>query len=849
MTSSISSVLADPGRVLAVRDSGLMDTPPEDSFDRLTRLTCKMVRAPGAMISLLDADRQFIKSGIGLGEPWAPGRSVPVTQSFCRHVVESGQPLVVADARTDEQVHVAPQVRGLSMIAYAGLPVRVSGGHVLGSLCAIDYMPRSWVAEEIELLAELAAVVAQEIGLRINGRRALQDAGVAASRADYFRSLLESAWDVIYVMDGGGVIREVSRAAQRVLGYAPHEVAGKRESELVHPDDLARIDEAFEQDVRSPLASQPHDIRLRRRDGSWCTVEATRKLLTDGSGALVAVVNARDVTERRQAEAALRRSEERFQLAARATNDVIWEWSLECGELHWCEEAHKTFRFARAEMGTAIEWWYDRIHPEDRERVISGVQQVLGGVGEFWSGEYRVRRGDGSYATVLDRAFVARDERGAPERVIGSMVDVTERRRAEDAQRFLARASATLDRSLDCDAMLVSLARVLVPTLADLCRVHVAEANGTIRRVASADARPEREGAVLAGELIPAHADAKRHPVLKALTTGQSVLVRKCGDNLLKVLTDDPAELKRLKDLGLRSLLALPMVSHDRVLGVITLGTTESSRHYGAVDLVLAEDLARRAAVALENCLLYTKTEQAVRARDAVLGVVSHDLRNPLNTILMAASLLLEGSDERRAENVTALGVIRRSVQQMNAMIKDLLDASSIDAGQFRVAQARRDVGSLLGAVGDLLHPLAGAKGVTLVFEPAAELSTVWADGDQIQRVFSNLIGNAIKFTPAGGTIRVHAARSDNEVVFSVSDTGPGIAPEQLPHVFDRYWQGTRGDRRGAGLGLAIAKGIVEAHGGRIWVESVPGSGSTFRFTVPVVDGQAGTTPGVQVAA
>ncbi|MFN2564353.1 MAG: PAS domain-containing protein [Gemmatimonadaceae bacterium] len=849
MTSPIGSVLDDPNRVLTLRDSGLMDTPPEDSFDRVTRLTCKMVRAPAAMISLLDVDRQFIKSGIGLGEPWAPGRSVPVTQSFCRHVVESGQPFLVADARRDEQVGPTPPVRGLSMIAYAGFPVRVTGGHVLGSLCAIDYMPRSWVAEEVELLAELAAVVAQEIGLRIDGRRALQSAGVAANRADYFRSLVESAWDVIYVMDAGGVIREVGRASQRVLGYAPHEVVGKRESELVHPEDLARIDEAFEQDIRSPLASPPHDIRLRRRDGSWCTVEATRKLLTDGSGAPVAVVNARDVTERRRAEGALRRSEERFQLAARATNDVIWEWSLECGELHWCEDAHKTFRFAPAEMGAAIEWWYDRIHPEDRERVISGVQQVLSGVGEFWSGEYRIRRGDGSYATVLDRALVARDERGAPVRVIGSMVDVTERRRAEDAQRFLARASATLDRSLDCDAMLASLARVIVPSLADVCLVHVLQENGMLRRAAGADARPGREGAILAGDIVPPDADAKRHPVLKAVATGHSVLVRKCTDNLLKAFARDPADLKRLKDLGLCSLIAVPMVSHDRVLGVITLGTTESARHYGAVDLVVAEDLARRAAVALENCLLYAKSEQAVRARDAVLGVVSHDLRNPLNTIHMAASLLLEGSEERRAENVTGLEVIKRSVHQMNAMIKDLLDASSIDAGQFRVAQARRDVGSLLREIGDLVHPLATAKGVTLVFETATELSTVWADTNQIQRVFSNLIGNAIKFTPAGGEIRVHAARSDEEVVFSVSDTGPGIPSEQLPHVFDRYWQGARGDRRGAGLGLAIAKGIVEAHGGRIWVESVAGNGSTFRFTVPVVDGQAGTTPGVQVAA
>jgi PAS domain S-box-containing protein len=555
------------------------------------------------------------------------------------------------------------------------------------------------------------------------------------------------------------------------------------------------------------------------------------------------------VTDRRRAEEALRRTEERFQLAARATNDVIWEWNLVTGELQWCTDGHKTFRYAADEMGTAIEWWYERIHPEDRERVIGGVHQVLSGVGAFWSGEYRALRGDGSYVTMLDRAYVARDDRGVPMRVIGSMVDVTERRRAEDAQRFLARASTALDHSLDCDAILADLARVTVPTFADLCIAHVLEENDGLRCVAATDTRPSREDLVLSAPSLPRDADPKRHPVTRAIATGQLVLVRKYADTLLTLVGLGPDQSSRVTDVGLRSLIAVPLVSHQRTLGVITLATAESGREYSPFDLVVAEDLGRRAAVALENCLLYAKTERAVRARDAVLGVVSHDLRNPLNTILMAASLLLEGSEERRASNLRGLEVIKRSVHQMNDMIKDLLDASTINAGRFRVAQTQRDVGSLLTDVRELLHPLATGKGISLSVEAAEELSSVWVDAGQIQRVFSNLIGNAIKFTPQGGAIRVHATRGEREVVFSVSDTGPGIERDQLTKVFDRYWQGVRGDRRGAGLGLAIAKGIVEAHGGRIWVESAAGSGSTFRFTVPLVDGQAGPGAEMRTAA
>jgi signal transduction histidine kinase len=322
--------------------------------------------------------------------------------------------------------------------------------------------------------------------------------------------------------------------------------------------------------------------------------------------------------------------------------------------------------------------------------------------------------------------------------------------------------------------------------------------------------------------------------LLDAVRKGKPLLVRRNSvDGERRNLGNGAALQPALNRLGLRSLAAVPLVSHDRVLGAITVATGPSGRQYNPVDLVVAEDLARRAAVALENCLLYARSEQAVRARDAVLGVVSHDLRNPLNTIHMAASVLLETSEERRSGNVRGLEIIRRSVQQMNRMIKDLLDASSIDAGRFHVAQSYADVAALLCQASELLGPLAAEKSIQLDCESSQELTKAWVDSDQMLRVFSNLIGNAIKFTPEGGTICLRAEPSVDSIVFSVRDSGAGIAATQLPHVFDRYWQGIRGDRRGAGLGLAIAKGIVEAHGGRIWVDSTPGVGSTFSFSIP----------------
>lgn len=161
MTSSLGSRLTDTTRVSLLHSSGLMDTPPEDSFDGVARLVGKLVHAPTAMITLLDGERQFIKSGIGLRDPWVPGRSAPIADSFCRHVVESARPFLVTDARKDEHVCRSSAIRELDIIAYAGVPLRVADGHVLGSLCAIDHMPRAWVPGEVGLLTELAAIAAE----------------------------------------------------------------------------------------------------------------------------------------------------------------------------------------------------------------------------------------------------------------------------------------------------------------------------------------------------------------------------------------------------------------------------------------------------------------------------------------------------------------------------------------------------------------------------------------------------------------------------------------------------------------------------------------------------------------
>jgi PAS domain S-box-containing protein len=585
--------------------------------------------------------------------------------------------------------------------------------------------------------------------------------------------------------------------------------------------------------IRAEGRVEMHESELFRKDGQKVQVVENAVGTSDETGKLVEIRRyIFDVTERKRAELALQQSEERFRLVARATNDVLWEWDIGSGEVLWSEAAPKVFRYTASDLEPSIEWWVERIHPEDRERVVGGLHRVIDGAGDVWSTEYPFLRGDGSYATILDRGYVVRDEKAGARRAIGSMMDITDRRRAEEAQRLLARASALLESSLDPAITLPAVARSVIPTLADYCLVDLLE-DDRMRRSAAAHAVPAEEALLEIGKSEPLEQGIEGRLAAKVIRNREPVLVPEVGRRQSKEGVAGAEHWKHLKRLGTHSLMMVPLVTRDQLFGIITLATAQSGRRYGPVELLVAQDLARRIALSLENARLYRHVQVAVQDREQILSMISHDLRNPLNTILTSTQLLRDLHKERRTENLKWLDVIERSGKQMERMVEDLLDLSSIDAGQFSVDPADHDLSSLIVEACESFRPLATQNSLKIRCECKADGSRVRLDSHRIMRVFSNLVGNALKFTPAGGTITLRADPGQDEVRLSVRDTGPGIPAEEVPHVFDRYWQAQKGDRRGAGLGLAIARGIVEAHGGRIWVESVPGRGTTFWFTVP----------------
>ena len=264
--------------------------------------------------------------------------------------------------------------------------------------------------------------------------------------------------------------------------------------------------------------------------------------------------------------------------------------------------------------------------------------------------------------------------------------------------------------------------------------------------------------------------------------------------------------------------------------GALALGVTDMVRR------VVMNEVTR---VNLDR--LYDDAQRIIDAREEILRIVAHDLRNPLNTIHMATSLLIEEPGPETAR-VSQLRIIQRSGERMNRLIQDLLSVTTIEAGRLSIAARKMKVPDLFREASEMLEPTAREKSISLIVNVADDLPAVRADPARVLQVFSNLVGNAVKFTPAGGSITLSAVRSNGRVLCSVADTGPGIPPGQIPRLFGKFWQAKRGDGRGVGLGLAIARGIVEAHGGTIDVKSEVGQGSVFSFNLPVWTGEASRT-------
>ncbi|WP_433928172.1 ATP-binding protein [Sorangium cellulosum] len=450
--------------------------------------------------------------------------------------------------------------------------------------------------------------------------------------------------------------------------------------------------------------------------------------------------------------------------------------------------------------------------------------------------EIDVLRGDGTWGRILVRSRPVLDPEGRVSAGIVTFFDITERTRAEQAQRFLAAASASLSDSLDFQGTLDRLGRLTVPELADWCVIHTLPEVEAARRVTVTHVNPEevRRARALLREIEPLPALSA---VMEQVLGGERPeLFRDFSHPLIAPLAEHAGFRRLVRELGITSVMLVPMVARGRAFGCIALGTAASGRIYDEADLAVAHDLAQRAALAADNARLYEAAQRAIELRDNVLATVSHDLRNPLSAIITAAAVMTKRAAARAGDkgDTKAIQAIQRSAHRMDRLIHDLLDFASLRAGRLELRRQPQDPRDIGREAVETFEPQAQEKGVRLAATSDEDVPLVVCDRDRVLQVLSNLLSNALKVTGAQGAVTVRCERREEHVVFAVADTGPGIPEDELPYLFERFWRGQRNGYKGTGLGLAIARELVVAHGGTIGVESRVGVGTTFRFTIPL---------------
>ncbi len=450
--------------------------------------------------------------------------------------------------------------------------------------------------------------------------------------------------------------------------------------------------------------------------------------------------------------------------------------------------------------------------------------------------EVEIHTFDGHMRTILNSAAALMDDRGDIVGAVALGVDITERKRFERALAFLVRAGEVLGSTLDYRATIQQVVQLVVPQFADWAIVDLLTEQGTTETPAVAHADP-----ALVEELRRLR---ERHPpdaaandgVYRVLRTGQALLVPEVpAEGAPDWNADLAARLAPFLRLGLRSYVIAPLIVSNRTVGTISLVHGSAGRRFDEADLALARGLALRMSNAIGGALLYKASQEALHAREDALATVSHDLRNPLNVIHVNTEFLLHlldagPLDTERGKRM--LSGVLRAAQRMNRLVTDLLDLSKFEAGRAALELIPVQPSALLLGAHEVNDVAADAKGITLVddVEPGPP---VRCDRERMMQVLSNLVGNAIKFAPADSQVTLGVRTFGAEVRFFVRDEGPGIPPEQLPRLFEPYWQAPETAKAGSGLGLTIVKRIVEAHGGRVWCDSSLGAGSTFFFTLP----------------
>ena len=655
------------------------------------------------------------------------------------------------------------------------------------------------------------------------------------------RSIVDNAYQFIGLLAPDGTLLEANSSALRLVAAKREDTIGRPFWETPwwagDPEQKARLREGIEA-ARSGRFVR-FDATHPAADGRTADVDFSLTPVWDEQGNVTFIVpEGRDITDRKRVEEALRRSEARLSRLVSSAPDAIIAVDADQRIVLFNRGAEDIFGWKSAEiLRQPVDVLIPaRFRAQHREHIRDFAKEAAStrSMTDRRSLIFGVRKNGDEFPI---EAAISNVELEGEHTFTVMLRDISKRvslerevNRRLRQQNLLANLAATLTKSPDYDEALNRVAELIAASLADCCIAYAAK-DGEIRRVKVACGAQARAAA--AEELERHPLDNVQVSAIRSLMySGQPRLIRELTPEALRSMLQNKEHYARFAALEPRSALAVPLVARERPLGAFLLLSCSADRLYGDEDVQLAMLLAQRTALSLDLLQSLRAARTATRARDDLLGFIAHDLRNPLHVVELAARRI-GGQVPADADEVRrGLAMILRSSARANRLVQDLLDLRRSE-GDLTLASKPTSPRHLVAEALETQRPLVAAASLTLLIDVPNELPAVQADQDRIAQVLENLVGNAVKFTPAGGRISVKAASREQDVLFCVKDNGRGVPPEELAHIFDLFWRGRASKRSGLGLGLPIARRVVEAHGGHIWIESDDGAGCTVFFTLP----------------
>jgi PAS domain S-box-containing protein len=543
-----------------------------------------------------------------------------------------------------------------------------------------------------------------------------------------------------------------------------------------------------------------------------------------------------DITERKRADQALRLSEAKSSGIVSISADAIICIDENQRITSFNEGAEKIFGYSKTEaIGASLDILiperFRAVHREHVAMFTAGVPTARR-MGQRETAIFGLRKNGEEFPAD---AAISNFDVGGKRTMTVALRDITDQKRIENEQRFLADVGAVLTSTLDYEDTLTNIAQLAVRDLADLCIIDVVQEGDKAARL-KVMSRDSSLASLCDLFMRISLEENRTYWFQMVVERKRSVLVEHLSPEMLESFSRDESDLQAIRAAGFESALAVPLLKDGRLVAAIVLISCSASRIYGPSELALAEELARRAALSIDNARLFFEAQRAIKTREDVLAIVSHDLKNPLGAIELAVNILRLFNQIDANQVQEFVNRVQRSADEMEDLIADLLDFARIQSGTFSVVASATSLTQVMAPVLDRIRAFAEAKRQTLDVDIPLGLPHVAVDAHRVGQVVSNLVRNAIKFTPKEGSIRIWASQRERQIVVCVEDTGPGIPEEYLSKIFDRFWRVPGAKQEGSGLGLSIAKGIVEAHGGMIWAESQLGKGSSFFFTLPLAD-------------